>query len=376
MFEFDVEQTDGSARAGTLHLPHGDVETPTFMPVGTRGSVRALSPFDLKSVGSRMILANTYHLHLRPGDEEIAQLGGLHEFMAWDRPILTDSGGFQIFSLETMRKITDEGVEFTSHIDGSKIFLTPERVMEIEWNLGPDVAMAFDHVVPSNSAREVVVDSLHRTTHWLERCTIRHRELRAESPNRQTLWPIIQGATFLDLREKSISATLGIADWTGTAIGGLAVGESKPAMYRIIEEIEPHLPEKLPRYLMGVGFPEDLIECIGRGIDMFDCVSPTRNGRNGQALTLDGPLNIKKSTNRGSALPLDESCDCETCTTYTRGYLRHLFVANEILILRLLSLHNIRFLTRLTEEARNSIKRGNFANWSQDWLARYTRGNE
>lgn len=376
MFEFDVEHTDGAARAGTLHLPHGDVRTPTFMPVGTCGSVRAISPFDLKSVGTRMILANTYHLHLRPGDEEIAQLGGLNEFMAWDRPILTDSGGFQIFSLETMRKITDEGVEFTSHIDGSKIFLTPERVMEIEWNLAPDVAMAFDHVVPSNSEREIVVDALHRTTRWLERCATRHRELRTANPDRQTLWPIIQGATFSDLRKKSIADTLEISDWTGTAIGGLAVGEPKPAMYRTIEELVPQLPARLPRYLMGVGFPEDLIECIGRGIDMFDCVSPTRNGRNGQALTLDGPLNIKKSTNRGSSLPLDESCDCETCVTYSRGYLRHLFVANELLILRLLSLHNIRFLTRLTEEARSSIKRDNFVGWSQDWLARYTKGRE
>ncbi len=376
MFEFEIDGKMGSARAGTLHLPHGEVETPVFMPVGTNGSVRAISPFDLKSVKSQMILANTYHLHLRPGDDEVAELGGLNEFMAWDRPILTDSGGFQVFSLASLRKISEDGVEFMSHVDGSKIFLSPERVMDIEWNLGPDVAMAFDHVVPSNSERKTVVDALERTTRWLERCAIRHRELSAASPDRQTLWPIIQGGTHADLRKRSIEESLAIGEWTGIAIGGLAVGEPKPVMYRVIEEAEPFLPPALPRYLMGVGFPEDLLECIARGVDMFDCVSPTRNGRNGQALTPFGTLNIKKATNRRNKAPLDETCDCETCTTYTRGYLRHLFVTNELLVLRLLSLHNIRFLNRLAEDARSHIKAGTFTDWSQDWLNRYSRGNE
>jgi queuine tRNA-ribosyltransferase len=375
MFEFEIEKKDGSARSGTLHLPHGKVETPVFMPVGTNGSVRAISPFDLKSVGSQMILANTYHLHLRPGDDEIAHLGGLHKFMSWDRPILTDSGGFQVFSLESLRKVTDEGVVFKSHIDGSMISLSPERVMEIEWNLGPDVAMAFDHVVPSNTERATVEDALERTTRWLERCAKRHAELSADDAQRQTLWPILQGATFPDLRQKSVENTLAIADWTGIAIGGLAVGEPKPVMYQVIEDVEPHLPNGLPRYLMGVGFPEDLIECIARGVDMFDCVSPTRNGRNGQALTPEGTLNIKKATNRRNPAPLDETCDCETCTSYSRGYLRHLFVSNELLVLRLLSLHNIRFLTRLAEEARSNINQGTFSQWSQDWLARYSKGH-
>jgi queuine tRNA-ribosyltransferase len=376
MFEFHLDGQDGAARAGTLTLPHGEVRTPAFMPVGTNGSVRAVSPYDLCAVGSEMILANTYHLHLRPGEAEVEALGGLHGFMAWDRPILTDSGGFQVFSLESMRRISEDGVEFKSHIDGSRLFLSPEKVMEVEWRLAPDIAMAFDHVVPSNSDRDVVADATSRTTRWLRRCREHHDRLREGDPGRQALWPIVQGATFPDLREKSLTEILEVGDWTGIAVGGLAVGESKVEMYRTVEVLQPSLPAELPRYLMGVGFPEDLLNCISRGIDMFDCVAPTRNGRNGQAYTPNGTVNIKNAAHRGTEDPLDETCDCETCTTYSRGYLRHLYVADELLILRLLSLHNIRFLTQLCQTARKQIQEGNFKSWSQDWLARYDKGKQ
>jgi queuine tRNA-ribosyltransferase len=371
MFDFQIAATSGAARTGTLTLPHGAVETPCFMPVGTQGTVRALSPTDLKAVGAGMVLANTYHLHVRPGEDVVAQLGGLHRFMAWDRPLLTDSGGFQVFSLARFRRVDEDGVEFQSHVDGARRFLTPERATEIQWTLGADVAMAFDHVAPGGADVATARDALERTLRWLERCARRHREL---ADGRQTLWPILQGGTHQALREEGLRRILELGSWTGLAIGGLSVGEPKAAMHEILEGLVPHLPAPLPRYLMGVGFPEDLVAAVERGMDLFDCVAPTRNGRNGSAFTPEGPLNIRNAGFRADERPLDPTCDCETCTTYSRGYLRHLFVAEELLGLRLLSLHNVRYLIRLAEAMRAAIRDGEgaLATWADDWRRRYT----
>src|SRR6266704_283858 len=388
MFEFRIEATSGAARTGTLTLPHGPVETPLFMPVGTQGTVRALSPNDLRSVGATLLLANTYHLHVRPGEEVVGKLGGLHRFMGWDRPLLTDSGGFQVFSLAGFRRVDEDGVEFQSHVDGSRRTVTPERATEIQWTLGADIAMAFDHVVPGRADLATARDALERTRRWLERCAKRHAEL-AESdrriggqadrtnrlsdypPIRQTLWPILQGGTHLELREEGLRRILDMGSWTGLAIGGLSVGEPKPAMYEMLEGLEPGLPPPLPRYLMGVGFPGDLVAAVERGVDLFDCVAPTRNGRDGSAFTPDGPVNIRNAEHREDARPLDETCDCETCTTFSRGYLRHLFVTGELLGLRLLSLHNVRYVIRLAAAMRAAIRRNAFGSWAEEWRRRY-----
>jgi len=372
MFEFRIAATSGSARTGTLTLPHGTVETPAFMPVGTQGTVRALSPADLKAVGAAMVLANTYHLHVRPGEDVVARLGGLHRFMAWDRPLLTDSGGFQVFSLAGFRRVDDDGVEFQSHVDGGRRVLTPERATEIQWTLGADIAMAFDHVAPGAADEATARDALERTLRWLERCAARHRAL---TDGRQTLWPILQGGTHRGLREEGLRRILEMGSWTGLAIGGLSVGEPKATMYEVLERLEPRLPGPLPRYLMGVGFPEDLVAAVERGVDLFDCVAPTRNGRNGSAFTPDGPLNIRNAAFRTDEGPVDPTCDCETCTTYSRGYVRHLFVANELLGLRLLSLHNVRYLIRLAEQMRAAIRTGDgaLAAWADDWRRCYTQ---
>ncbi len=376
LFDYHVDAAEGFARAGRLELPHGVIATPTFMPVGTQGTVRALSPYDLESVGVSMVLGNTYHLHLRPGEDVVAELGGLHNFRAWPHPILTDSGGFQVFSLAGFRKVDEDGVEFRSHIDGSRRRLTPERAVEIQWALGADVAMAFDHVVPGQAEFTLAEEALERTTRWLERCAVRHRALCSDEPQRQTLWPILQGATHPDLRHRGLDQIGSIADWTGLAVGGLAVGEPKETMYRVLDTLAPSLPSSIPRYLMGVGFPEDLLQAISRGMDLFDCVAPTRNGRNGTAFTSDGPLNIRNAAFRRDPAPLEESCDCETCRTHSRAYLRHLFAADELLGLRLLSLHNVRFLVALATEAGTHIAAGCFDSWSRDWITRYNaRGN-
>jgi queuine tRNA-ribosyltransferase len=371
VFEFQIEGTCGRARTGTLALPHGAIRTPAFLPVGTQGTVRALSPADLRAIGTQMVLANTYHLHVRPGEEVVAALGGLHRFMAWDGPILTDSGGYQIFSLEGFRRVDEEGVEFQSHVDGGRRTLTPERAVEIQWTLGPDIAMALDHLVPGTGERGATEAALARTGRWLGRCRRRHAALAAEHPERQTLWPILQGGTFGDLRARALAEVQDLGPWTGIAIGGLAVGEPRAAMYDTLDALEPSLPSRTPRYLMGVGFPGDLLEAVARGVDLFDCVAPTRNGRNGQAFTPDGPLNVRNAAHRTDPAPLDSTCDCETCRTYSRGYLRHLFVADELLGLRLLSLHNVRFLIRLGEEARRRVLDGTFDAWRREWLARY-----
>jgi queuine tRNA-ribosyltransferase len=370
MFDFSIDRQSGAARAGTLTLPHGAVETPVFMPVGTQATVRTLSPADLRNVGAHIVLANTYHLHVRPGEDVIAQLGGLHKFMAWERPLLTDSGGFQVFSLEGFRKVDDEGVEFQSHIDGGRRKLTPEKAIEIQAMLGADIAMAFDHVIPGGADEATARDALDRTLRWLARCKQRHKELKT---GQQTLWPIVQGGTLPALRTECLDRVMELGPWTGIAIGGLSVGEPKDKMYQTIDVLERRLPATLPRYLMGVGFPEDLVAAVERGIDLFDCVAPTRGGRNGSAFTPEGTLNIRNAGFRTDGRAVDETCDCETCTTYSRGYLRHLFVAGELLGLRLLSLHNVRYLIRLAAEMRAAIQRGGdaFAAWARDWRRRY-----
>ena len=377
MFEFDLQSTDGPARAGTWRLPHGEVRTPCFMPVGTQGTVRALSPRDLEAAGATMVLANTYHLHVRPGEEVVAKLGGLHRFMGWNRPLLTDSGGFQVFSLAGARKVSEEGVEFQSHVDGMRRHLTPERAIEIEWTLGADVAMAFDHVVPGQTGHAAAEDAVERTLRWLVRGRDRFRQLAREAPERQTLVPIVQGGVFRDLRRAALAGILEAGAeaeggcWRALAVGGLSVGEPKPEMEAVLADLATVLPPPLPRYLMGVGFPEDFIASVGRGMDLADCVAPTRMGRNGAAFTDDGPVNIRNARHREDDAPLDAACDCETCTTFSRGYLRHLFAAEELLGLRLLSLHNVRYLIRLAARAREAIVQGTFDGWSRAWLTRY-----
>jgi len=376
MFEFCLDGTLGSARAGTLTLPHGIVKTPAFMPVGTHAVVRGLSAGDVRRTGAQIILGNTYHLHLRPGESVVHSMGGLHRFTTWNAPMLTDSGGFQVFSLEGLRRIEEHGVEFQSHIDGTLRMLTPERVMEIQWQLGADVAMAFDHVVPGQSSYEAAAEGMERTLRWLDRCKTRHRELTDVPAGRQTLWPIVQGGIHDELRLRSLEGTLERGPWTGIAVGGLSVGEPKPVLHHVLELLHPALPAGVPRYLMGVGFPPDLLEGIARGIDLFDCVAATRNGRHGTAWLATGRLNVRGAALKGSLEPLDPSCDCETCTTYPRGYLRHLFVVEDILALRLVSIHNIRFLVRLGEQARAHILDGTFDHWSRQWLDCYYAGGE
>jgi queuine tRNA-ribosyltransferase len=399
MFEFHIQGTQGAARAGTLSLPHGEVQTPAFMPVGTHAVVRGLSAADVRRTGAQIILGNTYHLHLRPGESVVHSMGGLHRFTTWSGPMLTDSGGFQVFSLEGLRRIAEQGVEFQSHIDGTMRTLTPESAIEIQWQLGADVAMAFDHVVPGQSSAELACEGMERTLRWLGRCKARHEELAGKrgsaeagrqepapdsgsrqamtSPlprfpaSPQTLWPIIQGGIHDELRMRSLEGTLERGPWTGIAIGGLSVGEPKPVMHRILEHLEPALPVEIPRYLMGVGFPADLLEGIARGVDLFDCVAATRNGRHGTAWLPNGRLNVRGAALKGSTEPLDPSCDCETCITYPRGYLRHLFMVEDMLGLRLVSIHNIRFLVRLGEQARAHILNGTFDGWSRQWLGRH-----
>ncbi len=375
MFEFSVETTAGAARAGTLRLPHGSVETPAFMPVGTHAVVRGLHPAEIRRTGAQIILANTYHLHLRPGEAVVQAMGGLNRFTTWDRPMLTDSGGFQVFSLEGLRTISERGVEFQSHIDGTYRTVTPESAVEIQWALGADIAMQFDHVVPGQALHELAAEGMERSLRWLDRCRRRHGELAGAMEGAQTLWPIIQGGTHADLRQRSAEGIVARGGWTGIAIGGLSVGEAKPVMHRVLEELEPVLPRGIPRYLMGVGFPADLLEGIARGVDLFDCVAATRNGRHGTAWLPDGRINVRGARLRSDPGPLDPECDCETCLTFSRAYLRHLFVAEDMLGLRLVSIHNVRFLIRLAEQARAHILDGTFDGWSREWLGRhYARG--
>ena len=370
-FSFAVDHESGRARAGRFSTPHGAVETPAFMAVGTLATVKALDPIDLRELGAQMILANAYHLHLRPGDEVIRDLGGLHRFMAWDGPILTDSGGFQVFSLEGLRTVSEEGVEFRSHLDGSLHAFTPESVMRLERNLGADVIMQFDHVIPGQSDEAAARDASERSLRWLARCAAEIARWPEEARGEQALFPIVQGGIHAELRREAARAARSQGDWIGYGIGGLSVGEAKPDMYRILEIVDVELPGDRPRYLMGVGFPEDLIEGVLRGVDLFDCVAPTRMGRNGAAFTGDGRLNIKRAEFRKDAGPLDEHCDCAACRRFSRAYVRHLFTSDEILGLRLLSLHNVHFLVRLMRDARAAIRDGTIDAWSREWLARY-----
>jgi queuine tRNA-ribosyltransferase len=371
-FSFVVDAVEDRARAGAFSTPHGVVQTPAFMAVGTLATVKALDPVELESMGSQMILANAYHLHLRPGDALIRDLGGLHAFMGWSHPILTDSGGFQVFSLASLRTVNEDGVEFRSHLDGSSHRFTPESVMEIERNLGADVIMQFDHVIPGQSDYSSARDASERSVRWLERCVRELERLSVDdSQVRQALFPIVQGGIHEVLRREAARAIAASGAWKGFGIGGLSVGEAKADMYRILEVVDDVLPTGRPRYLMGVGFPEDLVEGVRRGVDLFDCVAPTRMGRNGAAFTVDGRINIKRAEYRTDTRPLDEECDCAACRRFTRAYIRHLFVADEILGHRLLSLHNVHFLVRLMTAARDAIRAGTFGGWSRDWLARY-----
>jgi queuine tRNA-ribosyltransferase len=367
-FTFQIDGTAGSARAGVFVTPHGAVETPAFMPVGTLATVKALDPDDLVQMGASMILANAYHLHLRPGDDVVREMGGLHRFMRWDRPILTDSGGFQVFSLAQLRTLNEDGVEFQSHIDGSRRFFTPELVMQIERNLGADVIMQFDHVIPGQSDEPTARDASERSIRWLARCLAEVKRLES---TQQALFPIVQGGIHSRLRQDAAKKISEMHDWPGFGIGGLSVGEEKDATYEMIEVVDEALPKTHPRYLMGVGFPEDLIEAIRRGIDLFDCVAPTRMGRNGAVFTSDGRLNIKRTEFRTDPRPLDADCDCGACSRFSRAYIRHLFVSDEILGLRLLSLHNVHFLLSLARQARQAIRSGDLEQWARDWLARY-----
>lgn len=371
-FSFTVEAHDGAARAATFRTPHGDVATPCFMPVGTLGTVKGLDPDDLVHAGASMVLANAYHLHLRPGDDLVRELGGLHRFMRWSGPTLTDSGGFQVFSLAALRDVTEEGVSFRSHLDGSERHFTPESVMRIERNLGADVVMQFDHVIPGASSLADAREASERSLRWLARCRTEFLRLRPEYPEQeQALFPVVQGGVHAELRRDAAAAARALDDWAGYAIGGLSVGEAKPAMYETTAVCADALPADRPRYLMGVGFPEDLVECVARGVDLLDCVAPTRMGRNGAAFTRDGRLNVKNAAHRTDRRPLDPECECATCRRFDRAYVRHLFQAEELLGYRLLSLHNVHFLIALMREARDAIRRATFGSWSAQWLARY-----
>jgi queuine tRNA-ribosyltransferase len=343
------------------------------MPVGTLGAVKTLSPTEVRELGATMILANTYHLYLRPGDADVRSLGGLHDFMRWKGPILTDSGGYQVFSLAGISKIREEGVEFQSHIDGSRHLFTPERVMEIQRNLGADVVMAFDECPPGGSSMDVARRANRRTIEWLERCRTRFDEIHAEEGAPiQSLFPVLQGNIFPDLRREHARDVQQMGEWDGLAIGGLSVGEAKEKMWPILELLDGLLPIDRPRYLMGVGYPDDLLEAIGRGYDLFDCVAPTRNARHGTAWTSgEGQVNLKAARYRLDQGPLDPECDGICCRDFDRAYLRHMTVAGEAFAHRLLSMHNIRFLIRLAEEARRRIAAGEFHGWSRGWLERY-----
>ncbi len=352
-FSFEVEKTDPEtgARAGVFHTPHGDILTPVFMPVGTQATVKGVFPRDLKEAGSQIILSNTYHLYMRPGDELIKNAGGLHKFMNWDKPILTDSGGFQVFSLASLNNITDDGVKFSSHVDGSKHFFTPEKAIQIQHNLGSDIIMQFDQCSEYGYTYEQAKKAMERTSAWLERCYQYH-----DRPH-QALFPIVQGNMFKDLRAESLNRALPFVKH-GIAIGGLSVGEPKPLMYELLDGLQPKLPTDVPRYLMGVGSPDCLVEGTLRGIDMFDCVLATRVARNGTALTSRGKVVVRNGTYKEDFTPLDPECDCYCCRNYNKAYLRHMINTGEMMGAMLLSLHNISYLHKLMKGLRESILGG------------------
>ncbi|MDR0518487.1 MAG: tRNA guanosine(34) transglycosylase Tgt [Clostridiales Family XIII bacterium] len=369
-FSFEVLAKDErtGARRGRLMTPHGAVETPVFMPVGTQATVKSLAPEQVESAGASIILANTYHLFLRPGHDIVREAGGLHGFMRWDGPILTDSGGYQVFSLSDTRKISERGVAFRSHIDGSEQILTPEKSIEVQHSLGADIIMAFDECAAYTQGREYIEESLSRTSRWLERCVAEHE--RSGDPAKQALFGIMQGGMHPDLRAKS-AAEITQYDLPGYSIGGLSVGEPKETMYMVLDSCAGLLPDGKPRYLMGVGSPDDLFEGIQRGIDMFDCVIPTREARHGKAMTSAGGINIKNAAYERDFAPLDAECDCYTCRNFSRAYLRHLHKAGETLAGTLLSIHNIRFLTSTMERIRAAIEADAFAELKSEFFAKY-----
>lgn len=362
-----LEKKSEKARAGEITTPHGKIKTPVFMPVGTQATVKAMTPEELLDIGAEIILGNTYHLYLRPNDELIARYGGLHEFMHWDKPILTDSGGFQVFSLGDLRKITEVGVKFSSHIDGSKHFLSPEKSISIQNNLGSDIAMVLDECPPGTSSEEYLIPSIERTTRWAKRSIDAHSK-----KDKQGLFAIVQGGIYEHLREKSLNELLEMdKDFSGYAIGGLAVGETREDMYRILDYIVEKCPENKPRYLMGVGEPIDMLEAVESGIDMMDCVQPTRIGRHGTVFTKYGRLVIKNKKYEEDKTPIDDTCDCYVCKNYTRGYIRHLFKAEEILGQRLATYHNLYFLIKLMNDSRTAILEERFKEFKDNFIKDY-----
>ncbi|GAB2672714.1 tRNA guanosine(34) transglycosylase Tgt [Paenibacillus thermoaerophilus] len=353
------------ARLGRVHTPHGIIETPAFMPVGTQATVKTMSPEELKQMDAHIILSNTYHLFLRPGHELIREAGGLHKFMNWDRPILTDSGGFQVFSLSNMRKISEDGVEFRSHLNGDKLFLSPEKATEVQNALGSDIMMAFDECPPPDADYEYVKNSLERTTRWAERCLKAHAR-----PHDQALFAIVQGGMFADLRKESVRQLTSM-DFPGYAIGGLSVGEPKPVMYEMLDVTVPLLPSDKPRYLMGVGSPDALVEGAIRGIDMFDCVLPTRIARNGTCMTSEGRLVVRNAKYARDFGPLDPKCSCYTCRNYSRAYIRHLIKADEVFGIRLTTYHNLHFLLELMRQVRQAIMEDRLLDFRDQFFAEY-----
>ena len=363
---FDLLKNDKKtgARRGVVHTPHGDIQTPIFMPVGTQATVKAMTPRELEEVGSQIILSNTYHLHLRPGEALVKETGGLHRFMSWNHPILTDSGGFQVFSLSGLRKIKEEGVSFQSHLDGSKRFISPEVSMDIQQALGSDIAMAFDVCSPYPCDHRTAEEAMHRTHRWAQRCKAHHTR------EDQAVFGIVQGAFYKDLRIES-AKTLADMDFPGYGIGGLSVGEPKPVMYEMLEELMPYMPVNKPRYLMGVGSPDCLVEGVYRGVDMFDCVLATRVARNGTAFTDRGRLVIRNAEYAHDFGPLEEGCDCYACRNFSRAYIRHLIKAGEITGGRLVTIHNLRYLLRLMERIRAAIDEDRFEEFRRDFFANY-----
>ena len=368
---FQVQASVGKARAGLLQTRRGVVETPVFMPVGTQATVKAMTPVELREAGAQIILGNTYHLHVRPGEELIRDLGGLHKFMSWDRPILTDSGGFQVFSLAKLRKITEEGVHFQNHLDGTPTFIGPERSMEIQRDLGSDIVMLFDECPPHPCTHDDAAKSLDLTLRWAKRC----REWWDAQPKegRPLIFGIVQGSGYPDLRRRAAEALVEIG-FDGYAIGGVSVGEPEPEMFAAVEAAEPHLPADRARYAMGLGTPKQVIELIARGVDMMDCVLPTRLARNGTAFTSDGTLNLKNATFARDERPIEADCPCYCCRNFTRAYLRHLVKAEEILGLRLLSIHNLHFYVGLGRRARAAILDGSFENFRREVVGRLEAG--
>ena len=368
---YQIVATDGRAKSAHMETVHGVIETPVFMNVGTIAAIKgAVATTDLKEIGTQVELSNTYHLHVRPGDQIVKQLGGLHKFMNWDRPILTDSGGFQVFSLKVLRKIKEEGVYFQSHIDGHKIFMGPEESMQIQSNLGSTIAMAFDECAPYPATREYMINSVNRTTRWLERCKKKMQELNAAEGTvnpHQLLFGINQGGTYADIRVNHARAIREL-DLDGYAVGGLAVGETHEEMYRILDEVVPELPQNKPTYLMGVGTPANILEGVDRGIDFFDCVYPSRNGRHGHVYTNHGKLNLFNAKFELDARPIEEGCQCPACRNYTRAYIRHLLKAKEMLGMRLCVLHNLYFYNHLMEEIRLAIREHRYSEFKKSKL--------